>query len=148
MKKRDCVHVATTLTMLWSCQKNKSIYILTLLSLSIYLVVAAMFTTPWSWHKIKLIFIPIIFSLHIFLLKKCRIFALMTVSVAKSFAFRNFSGVLAFFLRKFSVFKRFIRETVISPSGFSVEPYMLYYPEFQWSLTWFISLKYGHRFEI
>ena len=31
--------------------KNKSIYILTLLSLSIYLVVAATFTTPWSWHK-------------------------------------------------------------------------------------------------
>ena len=33
--------------------KNKSIYILTLLSLSIYLVVAATFTTPWSWHKIN-----------------------------------------------------------------------------------------------
>ena len=47
-KKRDSVHVATTLTMLWSCQKNKSIYILTLPSLSIYFVVAATFTTPWS----------------------------------------------------------------------------------------------------
>ena len=33
--------------------KNKSIYILTLLSLSIYLVVAATFTAPWSWHKIN-----------------------------------------------------------------------------------------------
>ena len=33
--------------------KNKSIYILTLLSLSIYLVVTATFTTPWSWHKIN-----------------------------------------------------------------------------------------------
>ena len=32
-------------------KKNKSIHILTLLSLSIYLVVAATFTTPWSWHK-------------------------------------------------------------------------------------------------
>ena len=51
-KRRDCVHVATTFTMLLSCRKNKSIFILTLLSLSIYLVVAARFTTPWSWHKI------------------------------------------------------------------------------------------------
>ena len=46
--------------------KNKSIFIVTLLSLRIYLVVVATFTTPWSWHKIKLIFIPILFSLHNF----------------------------------------------------------------------------------
>ena len=107
--------------------KNKSIYILTLLSLSIYLVVAAMFTTPWSWHKIKLTFIPTVFLLHNFWFKKCRIFALRTVSVDKSFTFRNFSGVLAFFLRTFSVLKRFVYDTVISPSEISVESYMFYY---------------------
>ena len=67
-----------------------------------------------------LVFIPILFSLHN-----------LTNSVAKSFTFRNFSGVLAFFLRKFSVFKRFVDETVTSPSGFSVESYMLYYPIFR-----------------
>ena len=36
--------------------------------------------------------------------------------------------MLAFFHRKFIVFKRFVHETVISPSGISVEPYMLYNP--------------------
>ena len=46
--------------------KNKSIFIVTLHSLSIYLAVAATFTTQWSWHKIKLISIPILFSLHNF----------------------------------------------------------------------------------
>ena len=46
-KKRLCYDRAMIMP------KNKSIYILTLLSLSIYLVVAATFTTPWSWHKIN-----------------------------------------------------------------------------------------------
>ena len=63
-----------------------------------------------------------------FLIKKYSIFALRTVSVAKSFTFRNFSGALAFFLTKFGVFKRFVHETVISPSAILVESYMLYYP--------------------
>ena len=44
---------------------------------------------------------------------------------------RNFSGVLndIFFLRKFSVSTRFVHVIVISPSGISVESYMLYYPK-------------------
>ena len=128
----DLMIFAYTFTALWLWKKRlysccyyghyamivpkKSIYILTLLSLSIYLVVAATFTTPWSWHKIKLTFIPTVFLLHNFWFKKCRIFALRTVSVDKSFTFRNFSGVLAFFLRTFSVLKRFVYDTVISPS--------------------------------
>ena len=33
-----------------------------------------------------------------------------------------------FFLRKFSVFKRFVHYTLVSSSGISVESYMLYYP--------------------
>ena len=33
-----------------------------------------------------------------------------------------------FFLRKFSVFKRFVHDTLVSSSGTSVESYMLYYP--------------------
>ena len=57
-----------------------------------------------------------------FLIEKSRIFALRTVGVAKSF---TFSEAL---VRKFSVFKRFVRKTVISPSGVSVKCFMLYYP--------------------
>ena len=49
-----------------------------------------------------------------FLIEKSRIFALRTVGVAKSFTF--------------SVFKRFVHKTVISPSGLTVKCFMLYYP--------------------
>ena len=34
-----------------------------------------------------------------------------------------------FLLRKFSVSKRFVHDTVVSPSGTSLESYMLYYPK-------------------
>ena len=37
--------------------------------------------------------------------------------------------MLALFLKKFSAFKRFVHETVTSPSGISVESYMHYYPK-------------------
>ena len=49
--------------------------------------------------------------------------------------FTNFSWVLAFFLRKFRVFKRFVHETVISLSAISVKSYMPYYPKIGWKLT-------------
>ena len=85
--------------------------------------IATTFTTPWPRQKINLFsFQP---YLHYKVLevqcswKICRWYS--------SFTVRNFSGVLVFFsLRKFSVFKRFVHDTLVSSSGTSVESYILY----------------------
>ena len=46
---------------------------------------------------------------------------------AKAFSPSGICGMLHFSLSKFSVFKRFVHDTVDSPSGTSVEFCMLYY---------------------
>ena len=57
-------------------------------------------------------------------LKKCSIFTVFVHLTVVSYL----GSPEYFLLRKFSVFKRFVYETLVSPSGISVESYMLYYP--------------------
>ena len=78
-----------------------------------YYVHYAMITT-----KNKLIFIPTLLSLH-----NCH-----ENKTTTQLSWEKNSSI--FSIRKFSVSKRFIHDTVVSPSGTSVESYMLYYPCF------------------
>ena len=65
-----------------------------------------------------------------------------------SLTVRNFSEVLdIFFLRKFSVSKRFVHYTVVSPSGTSVESYMLYYLSFIIPLSRFSYINWLIHFK-
>ena len=69
--------------------------------------------------------------------KYCSIFSLRKFSVSKRFVRETAvspSGTSAeslsiFLLRKLSVFKRFVHDTLVSTSGTSLESYMLYYPK-------------------
>ena len=129
-------HFSTTFTTLWLWKRNND-----------FLPIPNTFTTPWFWQKIIFLLLLLLRSLRYDYDKKtpklswekyCSIVSLRKFSVSKRFVHDTIvspsvisvKSLSIFFLGKFSVFKRFVHDTLVSSSGTSVESYMLYYPRF------------------
>ena len=96
------------------------------------------FNTPWSRQEINLFSFQHYLDYTIFMRKYRSIASLRNFSLSKRFVYDTVvspSGISVeslsiFFFRKFSVFKRFLHDTLVLSSGTSVESYMLYYHVF------------------
>ena len=98
--------------------------------------IATTFTTPWPRQKINL------FSFQHYPHYKVLEIQEIQWSLGIFLEIQEIQWSLGiFFLRKFSVFKRFVHDTLVSSSGTSVESYMLYYPKFQWRVLVFFFLR-------
>ena len=103
-----------------------------------YFAITTTFTTPWSRQEINLFSFQHYLHYTIVMRKILQYCFPQEVQVSKRFMYdtvvspsgTSVESLSIFFLRKFSVFKRFEHDTLVSSSGTSVESYILYYPIF------------------
>ena len=142
LTKKHFFAIATT-SLRNDYDKKKVFFILALFLLHSYLVDKILFFFCYYPHyamittKNKPVFIPTLISLNNYHEKNTAVLFpsgssvfLENLCMTHQFDRQEFQWrvLVLFFLRKFSVFKRFVHDTLVSSLGTSVESYMLYYP--------------------